>query len=1138
MNRLLVGIVLAFLAVRAEAATFEWGESYDAGTPGVQASQSTFTGGVSATLPPIFRAQGSTLSSPDPNLYPASLTVAFPGQGNRAALDFDSSATGGASYAVSTFSADSDRTAEAYVEAILGPPPTCFGGGALNGKICSFIREQDAGCGTSGVCRENRTPLVTHATASAAGCTVYLSQSCGSVDKLSRVCNSPQPRLRGLYGGPYTTPGSGVCGASRTMADTPCGGPCSSTSDCLQGRPDAVAGDPTKSEPTACVSDRDPAAACDGAKRCAAGSNVGVTCTTNSQCPGSTCQSACYCVNECDEIRKGEATCAPKSWLDVNLTRGEAYALAAEQINQADPGVVQCRSYGGKFGKLCAGGANDGAKCSVTSECPSGTCLGESAGIADDVSLAFQRGSGTQKVGICTGGSTLAGGGRQGTACAQTARNGTDPGCQCGCYGGPNAGAACTVDSQCPGGTCPAGCTAGTCTTGGACAGGTNAGATCSAASACPSGICQARITPDRVQWGWNDGTDPKARVLLDATTTQVGSSPKVNVRQETLTVDGGTDVWSSRTGCGTANQGRCFRGGAGTIADEPDGNASMLNSSNESVSEIITFANLASTAGTPLAATITATAQDRGNPDTEGIIVAVEANDGTTTTTGYNPSNATPDGGGSGAGYLFTTNRTRGSSGDHEPMPPKVITTNPTGGGALTTSTINALQARITKTGYVGGTTDEGRISFVVGNAFLTSPDPDPPNVLPGGKVGAVCCDSTSNASAFHQALAGLAVEPVAIYDQASGGISLGDVLAAAPTLVAGGSTSRMPTTVILGSGGQHVDFLTILATANTFNGLGTGDPANPLAFDGLLQAGHCESWISGSGYTASQGKPCNCDEVSNWTSPNNNFVLRCMMKNASFGLTTDEAFCLCGSNADCSLGGASPSGATATSTTCTSGTCTNTNASMKITAAAGTRSMAAPACLSSSCPNGMCVQTNSIARVLRGKRDLDALLTAAGTHPIWVTQPIPNGEGFENERPAVEVWNSVLLTEQKATGGDWIDWAQYFLDQCGPSILTKKAANPCTYGVHYTVFGNEKYAEIVNACWSNTTLDGVEGRQTDGVCTSGPTCSGGKCASGLRQGIACAVDADCTYCSGGAVGKLGRKCNADADCGYYKCF
>lgn len=1092
-KRGLLACLLVLAATPAHAGyVVQWASGFESAVVGQNLTPSTFTGGVSTTRP-TFVAPGAAILGGSAF---ASFTPAFGGIGNRAALSLNSSTAGADQYGTLLLGATQTQLAAGtYLATGLAPTWACVGGSRA-GLVC-LPGSTDVGSNCpSSYCRARRMPLVTLKDSSTQGCTLYVTQTCGAVK--TSACQVPAEEYQVLYGSAQIT--GGRCGSSRSMTDTVCGGTCTSVSQCLPGRP-LVGGYPgglESSNPTRCVKDEDESTDC-------AGGN-------------------CHCINECDENRPNEATCAPKLFADIGRPQGGTYVAVLEQI-KGTGSAATCNFYGGVVTSLCVGGSNAGGLCASNGDCPSsGVCT-------SGLSQVFQRGGPEQKVGVCTGGSTLDIGGRNGAACAV------------------NADCDCRSDLPWYDGSCTAG--------------------TCTGTAATPI------VTPDRVVFGWNDGNSWKAAVAMDhlyVATTADGGTPPLNWNGETSTVSGGTDGWTgTRTGCGTTNQGGCFRGG-GTPANEPDGNTSSLESANESVDELVTFGNL-TTSNTPFAAALEVIGQDRGGASSDGIVLSIEGYDGTTPTSGYNPSGkscspACP-------GYFFADNDTRGSSGDYELLPPKVVTSAPTGGGSLTTSAVNNLRAKFKKTGYAGatsGTTDKGRLTFAARTTFYATVAPLKPNLLPSTKKFGILGDSISNQETFKIGVIGGAVEPNAILDQASGGKTMGDLLAAAPTLFEGGSTASMDTVALTGTAGP-IDVGVVFISANTLRQPGPPSlaiPSNPTAWDGENMPGRCEQWTSGGGYGAQQGKACTCSETSKWTNPAS---YGCLVKrDGVFGSTV--GFCTCSANADCSLGGTAPPG-TITTTTCagkcafgsgsanngasctTSATCTGggtclfqcaTGSGHKISDAAGTISTwAVPGCASPDCGGGWCYASESVARLLAGKRQIEVLAAAASHHPklIWVTQPPPTGTtqngawtGWYQIRPQMEAWNATLLAEQEAIGGNWIDLYQYFLDVVPAPYPQADLPNTCIKdNVHYTEDCQLKYASLVTACLSNTTLAGVPNKQTDGVCTSGPTCSGGTCSSGLRKGIACIGNDDCNYCSDGAGGKLGRECDADSDCGYYYC-
>lgn len=1109
VTRALVLALVFALASPAAAATPIYGNAYDTGMPGKVAGPGVFPGGSGNVT---FRATTSSVPS-SPNLYP-SVSAALPGAGNRAVLDFDSSASGGDAYGVIPLPSTcvgganagngcaassecpsgscvqqtaSEITAGVYTAPILGPTAKCVGG-ARAGQLCLPGGTQTwHKCGT-GVCVPQRVPYLTLATASAEGCGIYLSQSCTNTTVDLR-CEGATEQLVGIYGDPFTT--GGRCGASKTMTDTICGGPCDDVSDCLPGRPDYAS---TQSAPTACVNDADGVTACSTA--------------------------ACHCINECDEERPNEASCAPKYFGNVALTQGQQYALGVRQKNETDPGKVTCAFLGGSFGSLCLGGSNAGAKCSAASECPGSSCVANQP-------MVFQRGPAEPtKVGVCTGGTTLADGGRQGTACATNA--------DCACL---------TTWPTYNAGTCGAG----TCST-------------------------TARITPDRLIEGWNDGTSPKARALMDATLIQTGSSPTVTYRPETSIAsgNGGTTGWAA-SGC--SNVATCLAAGTAG-ASEPDGNGSRLQNTQADTGTWVhewAFVDVTegSTWSAPLLTAMNVLAQDTQGAGSDGAGVRFSVFDGGGALVGATFDLASfdfDDGASGNAGDGF----------NYYPAPPVIVTNQL---GTLSASEINAFSGRVQKVDLHGGS-DEGRLSFVDLETFWPTTPPLATNVLPGNKCVACIGDSTCNDPPFYQRFVGDNPEIVTLYDQCAGGAAMGDVIRAAPTLYAGGSTSRIPTTVVVGTANQTVATAFIDIGANTIRMVSNAPPSNPTAYGGLGQAGFCEDWTVGAGYGANQGKPCFCNENNDWDTTDFAGSL-CLLKNGNFGpIDLFLGRCVAGSNVgvlcsvdsqcpgstcekcecssasdgqvDCELGGAAPPGSI-TQTTCSGGACVTSGTGLSMTSAANTRaSSRAPGCVTSTCP--ACVSSNSVARLLAGKREIDRIAALTGTDNIWVTTPPPNGagdvtDGWYETRPTMDLWRAVLLAEQRAISGNWIDLYQYFADSCGPNYLERGGVNPCNRdSVHQTLvppFGNDLRANLYNACLTNTTLAGVAGKTTDGVCTvaAASTCSGGKCASGLRIGLACGSDAECNYCSGPSPGKLGINCQGATEqarnevCGYYRC-
>ena len=172
---------------------------------------------------------------------------------------------------------------------------------------------------------------------------------------------------------------------------------------------------------------------------CVGGANQGAVCSTNSQCPSSTCAS------RGTAIRSTGGT----SYSVWNAT-GMVFAGSDEDnswcLNLTGPlnytnSVFHplCLSYGS--GK-CAAGANAGASCTVDSQCPSSTCnlsLGAAANGIHFQSYPSQ---------VCSGNAHR--------ACDE------DADCVGRCAGGSNVSATCSSNTACPSSTCDI---AGTCST-------------------------------------------------------------------------------------------------------------------------------------------------------------------------------------------------------------------------------------------------------------------------------------------------------------------------------------------------------------------------------------------------------------------------------------------------------------------------------------------------------------------------------------------------------------------------------------------------------------------------------------------------------------------------------------------------
>lgn len=1214
MSRVFVALaVLVLITSSVDAATVQYATGLDTGTPTLSAGPGVFTGGLTS-FPPVFQLNGYSYTGANqtaPNqahtIYPAGTVTFSGGTYNRALLDFDSYTIGSGRDVAGTVlvpgGAQAVLSASMYTHLLLGPYAKCVGGsntgfacmpGGLNNGGCALSSCTATSCTganytNSGYCLDQRTPLLAMRDSSGKrGCALYYRETCGALGTAQHFCDDPKRLWLTLqYGDAQLS--TGRCEESRTMTDTICGGPCLTSSDCLQGRPNAPS---DGSDATACLSR-----------------------ISNGPCPGTeTDSSKCRCVNECDENHPKEATCVSRALATLPFTQGSTYGITVQQVmdgtcvsgsnNNAActvssecPGGscsydndISCSVFGGPFKGLCISGTQVGRVCTVDGDCPgSGTCR-------LDQLQAFPRGGGRQKVGVCGGAATAPPGGRKGFACSSDT-----PDCGCGyriCTGGTEPrNTSCSSNADCTsGGTCPS-CTAGTCLTGPVCIGGTNAGNACGATSACPGGTCStAKFQPDRVTYGWDDGQGTVARVFQDNYMIQTGVNPETVYRVETRPPDS-TAVsvagWSNGGGvCSTNNYTCLTNNNASNASGEPDGDNTYLSNSSSSTAtwpHEWGFTDFTTGTGdTPIATSFNVAVQDSvggaGNaagvfltiknpspaatasPGPNWNLTALETNKVCTGSTRANqPCGSNADCGGQSCNVDDGTSGANGNGINFYPAPPYTFTSVP--GTSYSLTTINTMLGHIEK--YDNGLTlsNQVRATFSTMDQFFRTVTPLAPNVLPGNKRIGIMGDSITADPALDAALLAELVGYGAVYKQATGAQAMGDLIAAAPSLFEGSGSGFFSTNLIGGTQIGPVDVATVFISANSLRSYFTADPRNPTVFDGVNQAGWCEDWTSGGGYGTHQGKPCPCDQTAAWNNFGSTAALSLIKNTSSFGTTT----MFCASNADCELGGTDPNNLLGQGSTKTTGTCNGTthdctfdNTNMSITAAASTRTMRAFGCppsasASTGCP-GVCVSGHGIARLIAGKRQLESLAAASSAHTklVWITQNPTTGysgdgfgvaapfyRGWYEIRAKIDAWRMALLAEQRATGGNWIDLYQVMVDRCGLSLLNKHDDNECIKqfdGVHYTPdIGLQYYADALTWCLSNTTPAGVPDQVTDGVCTAaaGGTCSSGKCASGLRKGITCTTDTDCNYCTGGAPSKLGAQCDTSypASCGYYYC-
>lgn len=242
-------------------------------------------------------------------------------------------------------------------------------------------------------------------------------------------------------------------------------------------------------------------------KTCFRGPTPGATCTTDANCGAGG-----NCVGFCSELRLQCVQCHDSTDCDNGVFCDGAESCSNDVCVVNPPPVC----------KRCVGGSSAGVGCLTNADC-SGTVPGTCTGVAslcdetnnrcnvclndaqcvDSLSCTLDQCThyvgglnlcnNIQDDGICDDGLAC-----NGLERCNAGLNGCLPGtplnCVKSCFRGFNAGAACSIDSQC-GNSCSGGPNPGqTCTSDGncgkACLGGANAGASCTASSQCESEFC------------------------------------------------------------------------------------------------------------------------------------------------------------------------------------------------------------------------------------------------------------------------------------------------------------------------------------------------------------------------------------------------------------------------------------------------------------------------------------------------------------------------------------------------------------------------------------------------------------------------------------------------------------------------
>ncbi len=277
-------------------------------------------------------------------------------------------------------------------------------------------------------------------------------------------------------------------------------------------------------------------------QQCVGGPNDGVACAAASACPGGVCSAAGTCEwffgTYLPLAAGGVSTCVGNRIVGAitgtaNVETGSA-ATTANLQSQVFSGPTlsepcpQCdgdaTANDGIRGGTCSGGQRNTKICDITGSSPNAAfgstsldCPPLAGGVIATLPIDLTNTTGTTSRTLSAANPNCRAPGFTTLKCFCDTCNSLaaapcddntdcpDPagpiGPICGgarCTGGGNAGAACTVNSACPGGACgrpgaataPNQCDDATCVAVDTCAGGANIGALCTVASECPGGIC------------------------------------------------------------------------------------------------------------------------------------------------------------------------------------------------------------------------------------------------------------------------------------------------------------------------------------------------------------------------------------------------------------------------------------------------------------------------------------------------------------------------------------------------------------------------------------------------------------------------------------------------------------------------
>jgi hypothetical protein len=559
----------------------------------------------------------------------------------------------------------------------------------------------------------------------------------------------------------------------------------------------------------------------------------------------------------------------------------------------------------------------------------------------------------------------------------------------------------------------------------GKCTGGTTAGRICTVNGDCSGGgTCTTTdvVTIEEVRWGTDDTTAGAFEYVFDTPWIDTATA-QPNVKAYTLlpTADGTLQHWetSGGTNCGSTD---CF-----SLVD--DGNTPDIAAGSTDI--------IAVDSGNP-----DPRRQDfaMSNPPTPlptpilAVNLAALVKDNETGASRTSQLGLIPDPSGTAGAYLQLIDfDDDGASAIYHPIGPAVFPT-PVPGSTWDDTSILGLSARIFRWASTHNT-NAFRATTVVGEVLARLPDPPVPTVLPDRNLNGIdtvvlAGDSTWNQAAFHQTLASGLLEPTNLFECATDGGTIGDIVrdlsvvgAVNDIVETSDSASGWECNSLKGTGGDTADVVIVNAWANSqhINSV-FADPA--MDTDPAHQGQGTGLGICHDNGGADEGNPCVCPIHS---APTLNLSAHlqtyyCLVGGTKWktafttlgavlgGMPCDPfphaCGCTCNSNADCKLTAGAPDGVCAPIPTPTAPAATRTagNPTPKVcttpNAGALNSSLTAdppnkwwgPACVNANgCPNGLCMAAPNEAYVDQQRAAIESALLARPTSTGPWNTPTP---------------------------------------------------------------------------------------------------------------------------------------------------